>query len=62
MEVTNVTIPGGGEPTKVVAEPTGRFLYVEANFGTNVFSIDPASGALTLVAQQALLIPSYFTF
>ena len=62
MEVTNVTIPGGGEPTIVVAEPTGRFLYVEANFGTNVFSIDPASGALTLVAQQALLIPSYFTF
>jgi DNA-binding beta-propeller fold protein YncE len=62
MEVANITIPGGGEPTKVVAEPTGRFLYVEANFGTNVFSIDPASGALTLVTQQGLLIPSYFTF
>jgi hypothetical protein len=62
MEVTNVTIPGGGEPTIVVAEPTGRFLYVEANFRTNVFSIDPASGVLTLVTQQDLLIPSYFTF
>jgi len=62
MEVTNVTIPGGGEPTIVVAEPTGRFLYVEANFRTYVFSIDPASGVLTLVTQQDLLIPSYFTF
>ncbi|MGB7553329.1 MAG: beta-propeller fold lactonase family protein [Candidatus Korobacteraceae bacterium] len=61
-EVTNVATPGGGEPVIVVAEPTGRFLYVEENFGTDVFSIDPKSGALTLVTQQAQLTPSYFTF
>ena len=61
-EVTNVVTPGGGEPVIVVAEPTGRFLYVEENFDTDVFSIDPESGALTLVTQQALPTPSYFTF
>ncbi len=61
-EVTNVATPGGGEPVIVVAEPTGRFLYVEENFGTDVFSIDPKSGALALVTQQAQLTPSYFTF
>ena len=60
-EVTNVVTPGGG-PVIVVAEPTGRFLYVEENFNTDVFSIDPESGALTLVTQQALPTPRYFTF
>ena len=61
-EVTNVATPGAGEPVIVVPEPTGRFLYVEENFGTDIFSIDPKSGTLSLVTQQALLIPSYFTF
>ena len=66
-EVTNVPTANGGEPGIVVAEPTGRFLYVEENTGngisiTDIFSIDPNSGALTLVSQQALPVPSYFTF
>jgi 6-phosphogluconolactonase (cycloisomerase 2 family) len=60
-EITNVATQGGG-PTIVVAEPTGNFLYVEENFNTDVFSIDATTGALTLVAQQALNTPSYFTF
>jgi 6-phosphogluconolactonase (cycloisomerase 2 family) len=54
-------LAGGGGTTIVVAEPTGRFLYVEENFGTDIFKIDPASGALTLITHQNLLIPSYFT-
>jgi 6-phosphogluconolactonase (cycloisomerase 2 family) len=66
-EITNVATPAGGEPTIVVAEPTGRFLYVEENSSTGIshtdtFSIDPTSGALTLVTQQSLPVPSYFTF
>jgi 6-phosphogluconolactonase (cycloisomerase 2 family) len=61
-EVTNVATASGGEPVNVVAEPTGRFLYVEENSNTDIYSIDPTSGALALVAQQALPVPSYFTF
>ncbi|HLI63106.1 MAG TPA: beta-propeller fold lactonase family protein [Terriglobales bacterium] len=61
-EITNVPTPGGGEPTIVVAEPTGRFLYVEENFNTDIFSIDATTGALTLVTQQTLNTPRYFTF
>ncbi len=61
-EVTNVPTANGGEPDIVVAEPTGRFLYVEENLNTDIFSIDPTSGALALVSQQALPVPSYFTF
>ena len=61
-EVTNVATATGGDPSTVVAEPTGRFLYVEENFNTDIYSIDPTSGALAPVSQQALPAPSYFTF
>ncbi len=61
-EVTNVATANGGEPTILVVEPTGRFLYVEENLGTDIFTIDPKSGALTLVIRQDLFTPSYFTF
>ncbi len=61
-EVTNIALPGGAEPAEVVAEPSGKFLYVEENFSTDIFSIDPQTGALSLVTQQPIPIPSYFTF
>lgn len=62
-QITNVATAGGGAPNLVVAEPTGQFLYVEENSNTtDVYSIDATTGALTLVSQQALNTPSYFTF
>lgn len=62
LEVTNIATAAGGEPTIVAVEPTGKFLYVEENFGTDVFNIDPLTGALTLLTRQNLLTPIYFTF
>ncbi len=70
----DVTTPTDAGPYVVVPDPSGRYLYVTNNGGASggpvtvsVYSVDPASGALTLVGtrsagtaaqyQQAIPIP-----
>jgi 6-phosphogluconolactonase (cycloisomerase 2 family) len=53
--VSTLTLDSGQRPTALLAESSGKFLYVQETTGVATYSIDSGTGALTLVQPPSQL-------
>lgn len=54
------SVPLGGQPVGVAAEPTGRFVYVAGAAGLSAFSVGP-TGAMTAIPLVPAIAPANIT-